>query len=376
MNSNMEIMNRPWKLGALEIRNRLVRSATAEYLSTPDGAPTEALTALLEDLARGGVGLIIAGTAYVSEQGKGDPGTTGLHRDDLVPPLRRMCERVLGAGGVLAAQLLHCGTIASPAALAEKDVLWGPSPMTDPVCGRPVQGLDREGILEIIGDFGRAADRAKRAGFRAVQIHAGHGYLLNQFLSPFRNRRRDAYGGSIENRARFLCEVYEAIRGVVGRDFPVFVKLSGYDGFDKGLQSGDAVQVARILDGLGIDAVEVSAGTPDGAVMGGWDHILPAPFEEGSLFSYALEIKDAVDCPVISVEGWRDPKAIGQALEKVDAVSMSRPFIREPRLADRWQSGDPDPARCISCNRCLGLLETDGLTCIFNRKKRHQNTMA
>ncbi len=118
----------------------------------------------------------------------------------------------------------------------------------------------------------------------------------------------------------------------------------------------------------GIDAIEVSAGTPEGGKKGGWDHILPAPFEEGSLLKYALLIKGKVNCPVISVEGWRNPKKIEKTLEKIDAVSMSRPFIREPNLANRWLEGDLSPALCISCNKCLELQMDTGMACIFHDK--------
>ncbi|WP_457553214.1 oxidoreductase [Desulfobacula sp.] len=137
-----------------------------------------------------------------------------------------------------------------------------------------------------------------------------HRYLINQFLSPSRNFRKDQYGGSLENRTRLLCQVYEAIRGAVGKDFPVLIKMSAYDGFPGGVESYEAAHTAAILDAMGIDAIEVSAGTPEGDKKGGWDHILLAPFEEGSLLKYALLIKEKVGCPVISVEGWRNPKII------------------------------------------------------------------
>ena len=133
-----------------------------------------------------------------------------------------------------------------------------------------------------------------------------------------------------------------------------------------------AVQVAAELDRLGIDAIEVSAGTPEGAALGGWDHIMPAPIPEGRFFDYALSIKRNVRCPVISVEGWRDPLRIVAALERIDAVSLCRPFIREPRLAARWRDGDLTPATCISCNKCLDLIVDRGLGCIFHKRARRR----
>jgi len=366
----MSKMSRPWKLGTLEIKNRLVRSATDETLSTEYGAPTQRLIDVDVELARGGAGLIIAGTAYISREGRWGTNTTGMDNDRLIEPLSRLCSAVHRAGGILAAQLLHCGSTINPAIWHEKEALFGPSAMIDPVCGHQVVELSKNHILSIVNDYAKAALRAKKAGFRAVQIHAAHGYLINQFLSGSRNRRKDQYGGSLKNRALLLYQVYEAVRGAVGKEFPIFIKMSAYDGFPAGVKPKEAARVASSLDDMGIDAVEVSAGTPEGAETGGWDHIIPAPFKEGSLLKYALQIKEKVCCPVISVEGWRDPLKIAKALEKIDAVSMSRPFIREPDLANRWLSGDLSPALCISCNKCLDLTLKSGLGCIFNRRGR------
>lgn len=369
--SDISSIFRPWRLGPLEIPNRLVRSATEEGLSTFDGAPTQRLIDLTAELARGGVGLVVAGSAFISREGRGATNVTGIDHDALVEPLTRMCDAVHAAGGLLAVQLLHSGSTLRPVMVAEKDGPYGPSDATiDPVCEAPVRALTRAQIAGVVDDYARAASRARQAGFDAAQIHAAHGYLIDQFLSPARNRRGDAYGGSLQRRARLLYEVFEAVRGAVGPGFPVFVKMSAHDGYAGGVQPDEAALVAAELDRLGIDAIEVSAGTPEGARRGGWDHILPAPIPEGRFFDYALTIKAGVRCPVISVEGWRDPLRIAEALEHVDAVSLSRPFIREPHLAQRWRDGDLKPAACISCNKCLDLIVDRGLGCIFHKAAR------
>ena len=363
----------PWRLGSLDIPNRLVRSATEEGLSTGDGAPTQRLVDLTADLARGGVGLVVAGSAFISREGRGATNVTGIDHDALIEPLGRMCDAVHGAGGLLAAQLLHSGSTLRPVMVAEKDGPYGPSAESvDPVCGAPVRALTKAQISGVVGDYARAAARAREAGFDAVQIHAAHGYLIDQFLSPARNRREDAYGGSLQHRARLLYEVYEAVRCAVGAGFPVFIKMSAHDGWPGGVQPDEAAQVAAELDRLGIDAIEVSAGTPEGTRRNGWDHIMPAPIPEGRFFAYALTVKDRVSCPVISVEGWRDPLRIAAALERIDAVSLCRPFIREPHLAARWRDGDLTPAKCISCNKCLDLIVDRGLGCIFHKGARGQ----
>ncbi|MGO8684608.1 MAG: NADH:flavin oxidoreductase [Thermoleophilia bacterium] len=364
---------RPWRLGSLDIPNRLVRSATEEGLSTGDGAPTQRLVELTADLARGGVGLIIAGSAFISREGRGATNVTGIDHDALIEPLGRMCDAVHGAGGLLAAQLLHSGSTLRPVMVAEKDGPYGPSAETvDPVCEAPVRALTKTQIAGVVGDYARATSRAREAGFDAVQIHAAHGYLIDQFLSPARNRREDAYGGSLQRRARLLYEVYEAVRGAAGSGFPVFIKMSAHDGWPGGVQPDEAAQVAAELDRLGIDAIEVSAGTPEGARRDGWDHIMPSPIPEGRFFAYALSIKQKVCCPVISVEGWRDPLKIAMALERIDAVSLCRPFICEPHLTARWRGGDLTPAKCISCNKCLDLIVDRGLGCIFHKGAKGQ----
>lgn len=368
----INLMNHPWQMGPLEIKNRLVRSAPVEGWSTGDGLPTQRLIDITQELARGGVGLIIAGTAYISREGRADKNTTAMDHDRVIEPLSRLCKAVHTAGGTLAAQLLHCGATMNPAILPEKEALFGPSAMNDPRGGDPIVELSQDHILKIVEEYATAASRAKQAGFRAVQIHGAHGYLINQFLSPWRNRRKDQYGGPLEHRALLLYQVYEAVRGAVGKDFPILIKMSGHDGFPGGVTPKEAAQVAATLDAMGIDAIEVTAGTPEGAQKGGWDHILQAPFEEGSLLKYALQIKEKVRCPVISVEGWRDPLKIATALEKIDAVSMSRPLIREPDLVNRWLSGDLSPARCISCNKCLDLIMESGLGCIFHDRTKNR----
>jgi 2,4-dienoyl-CoA reductase-like NADH-dependent reductase (Old Yellow Enzyme family) len=360
---------RPWRLGLLEVPNRLVRSATEEGLSTPEGAPTPGLIDLTAELARGGTGLIVCGSAFISREGRGAANVTGIDSDALVGPLSCLCAAVHEAGGLLAAQLLHSGSTLRPVMVDEKAGPYGPSAVAvDPVCGAPVLALTTAQIAGIIDDYASAARRARKAGFDAVQIHAAHGYLINQFLSPSRNRRTDAYGGPLHGRARLLYEVYEAMRSAVGPDYPVFVKMSAHDGFPGGVEPPEAARVAAELDAQGIDAIEVSAGTPEGARRGGWDHIMSAPFVEGRFLDYALLIKAAVGCPVICVEGWRDPGNIAQALQSIDAVSLCRPFIREPHLAARWRSGDLAAATCISCNKCLELIVDHGLGCIFHKE--------
>ena len=168
----MKKLFQPWEMGNLHIRNRIVRSATDETLSTDDGAPTQNLIDVLVDLARGGVGLIIAGTAYISRQGRWGKNTTGMDNDRLIKPLSRLCEDVHRAGGIIAAQLLHSGSTINPDIINEKEALFGPSAMIDPVCGHPVVEMTKGHILRIVENYAKAAFRAKKAGFNAINVLA------------------------------------------------------------------------------------------------------------------------------------------------------------------------------------------------------------
>jgi 2,4-dienoyl-CoA reductase-like NADH-dependent reductase (Old Yellow Enzyme family) len=218
-----------------------------------------------------------------------------------------------------------------------------------------------------VDDFGQAARRAKEAGFEGVQIHAAHGYLLNQFLSPAFNQRTDEYGGRLQNRARIVLDVLRRIQQEVGPDFPVFIKINCEDFLNNGLTRDDFIQVCAMLDRTGIDAIEVSGGT----LLSG-KHI---PFRKEITFERdqayfrqaAKKLKARIKTPVILVGGIRSYLLAERLLDEgyTDYLSMSRPFIREPWLIARWQSGDLRKATCISCNGCLGAARSGrGIYCV------------
>jgi 2,4-dienoyl-CoA reductase-like NADH-dependent reductase (Old Yellow Enzyme family) len=228
--------------------------------------------------------------------------------------------------------------------------------------GEEAAELSGDQISDIVTAFGAAARRAKAAGFDAVQLHGAHGYLINQFLSPNTNLRDDGYGGPISNRARFCYEVYDAVRAEVGPDYPVFIKLNSEDAIDGGLELDDAVEAARGLSARGIDAIEVSGGVPSAGRRAA-ARAVKSPEEEGYFLANARAIKAVVDCPVIAVGGFKSRPRIEQALQSVDAVSMCRPFIRQPDLTNQLRDGLTDQADCISCSRCLAATMEGGLSC-------------
>jgi 2,4-dienoyl-CoA reductase-like NADH-dependent reductase (Old Yellow Enzyme family) len=228
-----------------------------------------------------------------------------------------------------------------------------------------------EDIQQITVAFAQAAARAVEAGFDAVQIHGAHGFLMSQFLSPAFNKRTDDYGGPIENRARALLEVLGKIRSAVGGDFPILVKLNSEDFIEGGLTLEDSVRVGQMLQEEGIDAIEVSGGT---VVTG--DHCrkdIDSKEKEAYWRDAAKVFKEKLHVPLILVGGVRSFQLAEQLVDRgfADYISMSRPFIREPGLINRWASGDLGKATCLSDNLCRGpLLEGKGIYCVVEKGQR------
>ncbi|MGD8563362.1 MAG: NADH:flavin oxidoreductase [Desulfarculaceae bacterium] len=351
----------PWQINQLTIPNRLLRSATWEGTALDDGTPTENTANITAELAEGGVGLIITGYAFVLPWGKGLPHQTGAHIDAMVGPLTRISDAVHKSGGLVAMQIVHAGGQTKEEWIGQQPI--GPSAMVHPAFKEQIAGLSKEQIFDIIEAFALAAARVKAAGFDAVQLHGAHGYLINQFLSPDINQRSDEYGGSLENRARFGYQVYQAVRDMVGPGYPVFIKLNSDDCVEGGLTLADAVEVSKQLSQMGMDAIEVSGGVPYAGKLSASARVVREPEEEGYFYDNAKAIKAVVSCPVISVGGWRSRPRIEQALEGVDAVALSRPFIRQPHLARHWQDGGQEAATCISCRQCFDVAMKQGLAC-------------
>ncbi len=351
-------------IGSLRLSNRFIRSATWMAMAEPDGSCTSRLIECCKELADGEIGLIISGFAFVSREGQGPPGMAGLHTDAVAETFGELVAAVHARGGRIAAQIAHCG-IRSSARCNEGLEILGPS-----------EGLTREGeiggrallipeIDRIVSDFAAAARRAQQVGFDAVQLHFAHGYLGSQFLSPYYNRRSDEYGGSFENRFRFLKEVYKAVRLAVGREYPVMAKLNSEDFIEGGLSLDDGVRAALELERLGLDMIEVSGGTADSGQLGP-SRALKCKEDELYLLENARRIRDAIAIPVAAVGGIRrfeDAVRLVE-VERIDYVSLSRPFIREPHLIRRWKGGDRSVARCESCRRCFRThLEGRGTFC-------------
>lgn len=359
-------------LNGMTLQNRMARSATWEGMCAPDGRPLPKLISFYRDLARGRVGLIITGYSFVSTEGKQLPGKMGIHTDDFADTMQEMTRVVHGEGGRICIQLVHAGG-QTDSGNAGRQPLAPSAVEADQYPEVPAE-VTGEDIKRIIAAFGEGARRAREWGFDAVQLHGAHGYLINQFLSPLTNRRQDEYGGSIENRCRFLLETYDAVRSAVGPDFPVMIKMNGSDNLAGGLSIEEALFACKKLDEAGIDCIEVSGGTPASGDRSPARTKINSPAKEAYNADLARKIRSVVNCPIMIVGGFRSIEVVENTiLEAADYISMSRPFIREPDLVKRWQEGDTAPARCISCNSCFmpGLKE-GGIYCVVEKKKQEK----
>ena len=354
----------PTVINAMTLSDRFVRSATWEGMATADGACTPKLTALLVNLAKGGVGLIVTGHAYVRQDGQAGPWQLGVYKDELVPGLQAMTDAVHAGGGKVVMQLNHAGIFADPE-------LAGQAPLApsrvEGFADSPPKEMTIKDIDGMVQAFRQSARRAKEAGFDGIQIHSAHGFLLSQFLSPVFNHRTDEYGGTLENRARALMQVFQAIRETVGPDYPVLVKLNSQDFAENGLELEDSIQVGVMLAERGIDAVELSGGLPVSRNLGAARVGINSEDKEAYFRNEARLFKEKVQVPLILVGGIRTYHLAERLVEEgvADYISMSRPFIREPGLINRWRSGDLRRAACVSDNKCFRPVRAgEGVYCV------------
>lgn len=356
----------------LELKNRSVRSATWAGVGDRKGCVTDRATQLYRNLANGGVGLIVTGFQYVMPNGLAVPYQVGNYSDDLLEGLSKIPREVHANGGKVIAQLVHGGVRANPGLFFQEGEVWAPSAIRDPLTGNLPKEMTKQDIADLVEAYASAATRSQKAGFDGIQLHAAHGYGINQFLSGATNPRSDAYGGDISKRYRLLGEVLEAVRGGVGSDFPVFIKLSGADYTEGGLTLEESLQVARWLEAGGIDCIEVSGGDKTAA-----NGRIPSrtnihrDADEAYLAQLAHSFKETVNVPIVTVGGLRSPEVVNRILAEgvADYVAFCRPLIREPDLINRWKSGDTEKSKCISCNGCLETgADGKGVFCKADRK--------
>ena len=366
----MNTLFTPNEINGMVLSNRFVRSATWSGMATDDGASTLQLVDLMSDLAKGGVGLIITGQAYVRKDGQAGPCQLGIYKDELIPGLKAITKTVHESNGKIIMQLAHAGfysysKITRPTPLAPSNI--------DGLSKKPRKEMSIQDIKETVNSFGEAARRAQDAGFDGVQIHSSHGYLLSQFLSPFFNRRTDEYGGQIQNRARIILEVFESIRNVVGKTYPILIKLNSQDFIENGLKLKDSIRVGTMLSERGIDGIEVSGGLLTSPESSPSRSGITSKDKEAYFKNEAQSFKKAVNVPLLLVGGIRSYDVANQLIDEgvADYISMCRPFIREPGLINRWKASDLRAAACVSDNKCFfPAMSGKGIYCVTEEKEK------
>lgn len=378
----------PMKIRDMEVKNRFVRSATYECMAKETGEVTDELVNLYRHLAAGEVGLIITGYTFIHPLGRAFRYHAGIHNDEMIPGLKRMVDAVHREEGKIVFQISHAGRQTTRATIGQAPI--GPSSTgRDPVNFVKPRQMSEEDIHLAIASFGHAARRAHEAGADGVQLHGAHGYLINQFLSPFFNHRVDAWGGSDENRFRFLKETVGEVKKAIGDGMIILVKLNTNDFTpQEGITPPLAVKYASWLAELGIDGLEISCGSGLYSFMNMSRGEVPVDelvsslpwwkkplarltlnklvgkydLEEGYNLEAAKLIKPVLgEVPLIPVGGLRNLRHMEEVLERkwADFISMSRPFIREPDLVRRFREGKAEFASCVSCNRCLAAINND-----------------
>lgn len=363
----------PGRIGAMELRNRIIVTAMGVSLSEADGHVGERLMAYHEEHAKGGAGLIITGVAGVAwPTGAVQPNQTAISDDKFLPGLKALAERVHAHGAKIAAQLHHGGLVAGFSADAFDQELWAPCyppPMQgdfldyflpEELAGFAGGKMPRIKLMEqvdidlVVSQFGAAAARAKVAGFDAIEIHGGHGYLLSSFISPKTNSRTDAYGGSLENRLRLLLQVIAAVRDAVGPDFPVWVKLDTAEhGKDGGITLDLALEAARLVEAAGVDAITATSYHNIG--MGKLHSASNIPHVPETNIPASAAIRAAVKVPVIA-SGRVEPSAAAAhiAAGKYDFLAMGRQLLADPALPVKLAGNSPESVRpCIYCYTCV-----------------------
>lgn len=329
--------------GGLMTQNRIMVAATWHAMSDEEGCVTPEIVEIYRELAKGGVGLIDFESTGVRDLDGRAQGVVRLDTDERIPEFMRLVDVVHEENVPIIVQLALNKFIRQD----ENDRLWDV----------PVTLITGEEIERLKADFIHAAVRANKAGFDGIQIHAAHGTLIGNFLSPEINLRKDAYGGSLENRARIVTDILHGIKDVCGEEYPVSVKINSTDRGHEygGFELEDCVKTCMLLEQEGMGAVEVSINGPsEGGIRAGRNEAFLAP--------YAKAVREHVSVPVIMTGGLRSMETMNRLLDEgvCDMFSLSRPLIREPGLVNRWKSGDTDPAKCVSCNRCFGM---EGHTC-------------
>ena len=353
----------PFRIGKLELKNRIVMPPMATNFAGADGKVNDRHIAYYVKRVQGGVGYVTFEHTGILKEGKASPGMALIDGDDKIPLFKKLVDAIHRKGGKIFIQINHAGRQTSSSITGAPIV--APSAIPCPVRKEMPHPLSGKEIQVLVEAFRQAARRVKEAGADGVEVHMAHGYLLCQFLSPFSNQRDDEYGGSPEKRLEVPLQVLKAVRKTVGPDFPIVCRLSADEYVDGGLRLEDSIPIAQALERSGADALHISACI---AASGYLNH--PPYYVGEGVFTYLAQgIKEAVRIPVITVGRIRTPELANQIIEekKADLVSMGRALIADPLLPQKALEGKTEEIiPCISCNRCVLSIRRADLQCAVN----------
>ena len=384
----------PIRLRGLELKNRFIKTATYEGMSR-DGIPDERLYELHASMAANDVALTTVAYGAVNEDGLTQEDQMVID-ESAIPYLENLADAVHEKGGKIAIQLTHCGYFTRSTRYKSKRPL-GPSKTLNKyglMKGRPYsKAMTVEDIGQTIIDFAETALISKNAGFDAVEVHMGHGYLLSQFLSPAVNKRKDNYGGSLENRMRLSLEVIDTIRNVVGDEFPILCKINLEDDFANGFSLTDCIKAVQMLDVHGVDAVMLSGGftsrTPFYLMRGevplkemvesesnipqklalkffGRTIIRKYEFSENFFFDQALQVRKNTEMPLVYIGGIISSAGVDEIMGAgFDMIAIGRALIAEPDFIKKIKENSEHRSPCDQCNICVGYLEKTGVRCVL-----------
>lgn len=357
----------PFTQGGLNLKNRIVMAALNNNFSTEQGTANDRIIAFLKERAKGEPGLIISEASPVSLLGRHRVRCICAYDDSFIPSLRRLAMAVHAYGSAFALQLHHAGRMTNPEVIGTSPLAPSPIPR-GPEFPVPKE-ISLKEIQETIADFAAAARRAKQAGLDAVEIHGGHGYLIQQFLSPTTNKRHDAYGGNSENRLRFALEVVQRVRGEVGNSFPILFRLSAKEFIKGGYDLEEALDWAVELERAGASVIDVSGGSNESLLSS--VHVIPPMFFPNAYHvPLAAAVKKVVQVPVIAVGRLDSLELMERVLSdgQADLVAVGRPFLADPHWPAKAARGEEDRIRpCVYCNYCIWrLFQQQDITCFQN----------
>jgi 2,4-dienoyl-CoA reductase-like NADH-dependent reductase (Old Yellow Enzyme family) len=378
------------KIGPLQIRNRTIRAAAFEGMC-PGHEPSEMLIDYHRSVAAGGIGMTTAAYASVTRNGLSFPHQLWLRRE-IISPLRKFTDTIHKEGAAASVQIGHCGNMSKKSVAGSLPVsASGGLNIYSPTWSK---ALTKNEIEDMAKAFGVAVNTAREGGFDAVEVHAGHGYLISQFLSPYTNRRKDEFGGSLENRMRFMKMVMAEVMKAAGNDMAVLVKMNMRDGFRGGMELPETIQVAHELEKCGAHALVLSGGFVSKAPMyvmrgampihtltyymdnfwlkmgvrlaGHW-MIKTVPFKEAYFFDDALEFRKEIKIPLVYVGGLLSREKIDMVLNAgFEFVSMARALLHEPGFVNRMKTEEMAVNECAHSNYCIARMYSKEMACQEN----------